>query len=110
MWSKKTSLLKDKIWICEIPPNEVEMGEFEGGEVLGVGRVGGDHMSASFTPEDVALFSFDVKEHSASFQSFSEGIVPYVAIDVVCSWEEVSSGTFCVNILDHFIRIMLLNA
>ena len=28
------------------------------------------------------------------FRSFSEGIVPYVAVDSVCAWEEVSSGIF----------------
>lgn len=30
----------------------------------------------------------------------SEGIIPYVTVDLVCVWEEVISGTFCIAILN----------
>lgn len=36
------------------------------------------------------LFSSMYRKHSASFWIFSEGIVPFVAIDSVCPWEEIS--------------------
>ena len=37
------------------------------------------------------------------FRSFSEGIVPYVAVDLVCPWEEVSSGSSYAALLDLLV-------
>lgn len=36
-----------------------------------------------------------------AFRSFSERIVPYVVVDSVCSWEELSSGSSCTTNLDR---------
>lgn len=51
-----------------------------------------DHVSASYTHFDVCLLSPVVeKVVCLFFNSFSAGIIPYVAVDFICSWEEVSS-------------------
>lgn len=55
----------------------------------------------------VSLFSFAQFEGVGQlvFRSFSEDIVPYVAVDLVCLWEEVSSGSFYVTILNCFVEL-----
>lgn len=37
-----------------------------------------------------------------------EEIVPYIVVDLVCLWEEVSSGSFYVNILNLELGIFLI--
>ena len=40
----------------------------------------------------------------ASFEYSSEAVVPYVAVGLVCLWEEVSSGCSCVTIWNRNLR------
>lgn len=56
--------------------------------VLGV-RFWQDCVSPSPTHLNVAFLSLVVEELVTVFRSFSEGSVPYAAIDLVCPWEEV---------------------
>ena len=46
---------------------------------------------------NAALLSFVVE---AVFIQFSEKIIPYVVVDLLCPWEEVSSGSFYATILN----------
>ena len=59
-----------------------------------------DHDSDSPTHLNVALLSFVAEEPLASFQVFFRGIVLYVAIDLVCLWEKVSSRSSYTSILN----------
>lgn len=56
--------------------------------MLGV-RFWQDCVSPSPTHLNVAFLSLVVEELVPVFRSFSEGTVPYAAIDLVCPWEEV---------------------
>ena len=53
-------------------------------------------VSASLIHFSVAFFSFPTCAGVAQlvFRPFSEEIVPRVAVDLVCPWEEVSSGSW----------------
>ena len=39
------------------------------------------------------------------FRSFSERIVPYVVADLMCSWEEMSSGSSNTAVLDNALAL-----
>lgn len=60
------------------------------------------HVSASTTHFDVGFFSFVqcVGVAQLVFRFLSEEIVLYFAVDLVCPCKEVSSGFFCVAILN----------
>lgn len=45
-----------------------------------------------------------------AFRSFSDGIVPYVAIYLLCSWEEVSAGFFYMVMSNSPQRRCTLNS
>ena len=53
-------------------------------------------VSASLTHFNVAFFSLSTRVGVAQlvFRSFSEEIAPRVAVDPVCPWEELSSGSW----------------
>jgi len=58
-------------------------------------------LSASFTHLDVALLSLVVERVvQLVFSSFQAGLIPYVAVDLVWLWEEVSSESSYAAILD----------
>lgn len=42
------------------------------------------------------------------FRIFSEGIILYVAIDLMCPWKYVSSGSSYISILVHSILLILV--
>ena len=62
---------------------------------------GQDHVFDSPTPLIVALFSLVEGTIQLLLSSFSGGIITYVAVDLVCLWEEVSSESYYTTILDH---------
>lgn len=66
-------------------------------------------MSASLTYLDVALLSLvEGAVQLASFQFFFTGNDSYVAVDSVCLWEEVSSGSSYATILDHLLSFYFI--
>ena len=50
-------------------------------------------------------FSTHVGVAQLVFRPFSEEIVACVAVDSVCPWEEVSSGSWWIAILSHLLRL-----
>ena len=61
-------------------------------------------------PASLTCFDVDRRSGSASFYVFSEDVVPYVAIDLLCLWEEVSSGSCKVAILNRKLVNLLIEA
>ena len=41
------------------------------------------------------------------FSSSLVGIVSYIAVDFVCLWEEISSGSSYATILDHLLKVFI---
>ena len=66
-------------------------------------------MSQPLTHSNVGFFSFAqcVVVAQPTFRFFSEEVVPHLAVDSVCTWEDVSSGSFYVAILN---RIQMMDA
>ena len=65
---------------------------------LGGGILG--EISASPTHLTVALLSFVVEQLFSSLVFFRREVFSYTAVDVLCLWEEVSSGSSCATILN----------
>ena len=54
-------------------------------------------------PSQCALFICCGRSVQLVFRIFSEGIVAYRAVDLLCLWEEGSSGSSCAAILNKNI-------
>lgn len=59
-----------------------------------------DHVFDFPTHLKVAFLSFVWGTVQLSFRSFSEGIVPYAALGLLCLWKEVTLGLFYAPILN----------
>lgn len=55
----------------------------------------------------MAFFSFATCVGVAQlvFRPLSEEIVPCAAVDTVCLWDEVSSGSSYIAVLNHFLSL-----
>ena len=58
------------------------------------------YLSLSYPPQLGSLILFCGGAVQLVFRSFSTGAILYVAVDLVCLWEEVSSGSYSVAILN----------
>lgn len=95
----KLSLLKEKLRVCEFPP--------DCGSLYWECSSWWDCVSASLTHFNVAFFSFATCVGVAQlvFWPLSEEIVPCAAVDTVCLWDEVSSGSSYIAVLNHFLSL-----
>lgn len=92
MWHP--SLLKEKLQILSFL---LIMGRYAGGGIYG------EIVSRPFLPA-LILFSSclpNVKWLLYQFLGFIREVVPYITVDLVLTWEEVSSGSFYVSILNQ---------
>ena len=86
--------LRKKLQVSEFHPGNIQAA------LLGL-RPWWSWISASPTCLSVVLFLCAHVKKPFSYLSVSlKGNVPHAAIDVVCSWEKVSSGSSCVTTLD----------
>ena len=91
MWGSNPLFLREKLWVLS---SLLIVGHCARDGVYGV--------PASPTCFNVvfSLFARCVVVIQPAFRFFKEEIVPYVAVDSVCPWEEVSSGSSYVTILN----------
>lgn len=88
MWSSNSLLLKEKVWVLSF----LWRG---GGDVW---RDGGPVSSTGF--HGLLSSTRCVGVTRTAFRFFAEEVVPYVAVDLMSLWEEVSSGSSLVTILN----------
>jgi len=91
MWGTNPSLLREKCQTGEIPPT---LRCYTGSGVFG------ETMSLPLL--SISMWSFYPllwRTVNIIFRSFSEGNDPYEAVDLMCPWEEVSSGSSYTAIL-----------
>lgn len=93
MWGLNPSLLGDIPYVCEIAPTR-------GLSCQGWG-FWQDHVSVSPTHLNLVFLPFAVKELFSVFSGLFQRIFLSAAVDLVCSWEQVSSCFSYTAILIH---------
>ena len=108
VWSLNPSLLKEKIWTFVIPP---DCGSLQ----PGCGFLLGETSLCLSSPSQCCPFTLCCGGSvPPAFGFLYEGIIPYVVVDLLCLWKEVSSGSSYATILNppsqFFLNVDLVSS